>query len=61
MGNLSLVSIDFDKISRAISNTYRLIQLEESPSEAVMAQLKEAEHSLNCAKSYVLTREKTII
>lgn len=54
-------SIDFDKISRAITNTYKLMQLDEQPSEKALASLREAEQSLNEARSYVLTKDQSII
>ncbi|MGE8204283.1 hypothetical protein ACQKP0_06930 [Heyndrickxia sp. NPDC080065] len=54
-------SLDFDKISRAITNTYEIIRSDERPSKVALALLKEAEQSLQEAWSYVLTKDKSII
>ncbi|MBL5809929.1 hypothetical protein HV461_04415 [Bacillus sporothermodurans] len=59
-GSLLLTSTDFDKIAKAITNTYELIRLDEQPSETALEMLKEAEISLNEAKSYVLTKLQSI-
>ncbi|KYD09220.1 hypothetical protein MXL46_01255 [Heyndrickxia sporothermodurans] len=55
-----MTSTDFDKIAKAITNTYELIRLDEQPSETALEMLKEAEISLNEAKSYVLTKLQSI-
>ncbi|QQZ11067.1 hypothetical protein [Heyndrickxia vini] len=55
-----MISTDFDKIAKAITNTFELIRLDETTSDTAFEMLKEAELSLKEAKSYVLTKLQSI-
>lgn len=59
--SLPIYSIDFDKISRAITNTYELMRIDEQLSEIALENLKEAEKLLSDARSYVLTKDQSVI
>ncbi|GIN85712.1 hypothetical protein J6TS2_20980 [Heyndrickxia sporothermodurans] len=58
---MPIYSIDFDKISRAITNTYELMRIDEQLSEIALENLKEAEKLLSDARSYVLTKDQSVI
>ncbi|MGE6260271.1 hypothetical protein ACQKCU_20725 [Heyndrickxia sporothermodurans] len=58
---MPIYSIDFDKISRAITNTYELMRIDEQLSEIALENLMEAEKLLSDARSYVLTKDQSVI